>query len=79
MKVKNTTTGRDWYNEKRHIKETYNLRYLPDMFNTLQAAIHWAEGCTYPKRVILGDNCLFWLVCPSDARLLIEAGYAYAI
>lgn len=79
MKANNTTKGRDWYSEKKHIKDTYNLRHLPDMFNTLQAAINWAEGCTYQKRVILGDNGLFWLVCPQDARLLIAAGYEYAI
>ncbi len=79
MKTQNTTTGRDWYKEMKHIKETYNLRHLPDMFNTLQAATNWAEDCNTPKRVILGDNGLFWLVCPADARLLVEAGYEYAL
>ena len=57
---------------------TPNLRHEPYRFTSLDSARSFAEHCAKPMRVVLGDNGIAWVVCPSDAARLERAGYELA-
>ena len=72
------TTTYDYRGKAKQVKAIYNLRHQPTIMCSRPAAFRWAEGMNKLHFVILGDDCMFWVVCPADASRLIKAGYEYA-
>jgi len=55
----------------------YDLRYRPDIFNSLDLAQSWANRCVKPHRVLSGLDGKYWVVCPRDAEKLHSLGFKY--
>jgi hypothetical protein len=60
------------------LQTTLKLRHEPIRFSTPEAARHFADRCTRPMWVVLGDAARAWVVCPADAARLERAGYEIA-
>ncbi len=73
-----TTSTYDYRTKAKQAKIIYNLRYQPTIMCSRATAFEWAAGMNKLHFVILGDDCMFWVVCPADALRLIKAGYEYA-
>lgn len=52
-----------------------SLRNRPDVYRTHAAAARGASYCIKPHYIVMGVAGEFLLVCPSDARRLVSAGF----
>ncbi len=67
-----------YFTEAKRIREIYKLRFSPTITANRSAAISWASTTVELSKVILGDDCKYWVVGIADACRLIKAGYELA-